>query len=90
MARINILLNDKLIDEIKREAKQEGRNPSTLIHLALERYIADTRCACEEQEKRRKMEEASRKMDALAKKLGDWDPDAAIRKFRDTTYNPYA
>jgi hypothetical protein len=34
--------------------------------------------------KRRKMLEASRKMDALAKKLGNWDPQATIRKFRDS------
>ena len=34
--------------------------------------------------KRKKMQEASRKMDALAKKLGKWDPQATIRKFRDT------
>jgi hypothetical protein len=38
----------------------------------------------EEEEKRKRMQEASRKMDALAKKLGDWDPQATIRKFRDT------
>jgi hypothetical protein len=35
-------------------------------------------------EKRKKMQEASRKMDALAKKLGKWNPHATIRKFRDT------
>jgi len=33
--------------------------------------------------KRRKMREAARKMDTLAKKLGKWDPQATIRKFRD-------
>jgi hypothetical protein len=30
------------------------------------------------------MQEASRKMDALAKKLGKWDAQKIIRKFRDT------
>ena len=34
--------------------------------------------------KKRKMLEASRKMDALAEKLGKSDPQATIRKFRDT------
>ncbi len=34
--------------------------------------------------KKRKMQEASRKMDALAEKLGKSDPQATIRKFRDT------
>ena len=30
------------------------------------------------------MQKACGKMDALAKKLGKWDPQATIRKFRDT------
>ena len=34
--------------------------------------------------KKRKMQEASRKMDALAEKLGKSDTQATIRKFRDT------
>jgi hypothetical protein len=50
---------------------------------ALERYIKTKRREREE-EKRKKMQRASRKMDALAKKLGKWDPQATIRKFRDT------
>jgi hypothetical protein len=36
------------------------------------------------EEKRLKMNDAARKMDALAKKLGNWKPQSAIRKFRDT------
>ncbi len=35
-------------------------------------------------EKRKKMQEASRKMDALAKKLGKWDAQKIIRKFRES------
>ena len=43
------------------------------------------RRAREEDKKRRKgMQGASQKMDALAKKLGKWDPQATIRKFRDS------
>jgi hypothetical protein len=30
------------------------------------------------------MKEASRRIDDLAKELGDWDPVAIIRRFRDT------
>ena len=39
----------------------------------------------EEKEKRKKMQvqKVALKMDALAKKLGKWDPQATIRKFRD-------
>jgi metal-responsive CopG/Arc/MetJ family transcriptional regulator len=84
MARVNVFLKDELLDEINREAEIEEINRSSLIQAALEQYLQAKRVRREEEEKRKKMQEASRKMDALAKKLGDWDPQATIRKFRDT------
>ena len=84
MARVNVFLKDELLEEINEEAKEEGTNRSALIQTALEKYIEAKRHVREEEEKRKKMQEASRKMDALAKKLGKWDPQATIRKFRDT------
>jgi hypothetical protein len=42
------------------------------------------RRAKEGEKKRKKMREALGKMDALAKKLGAWDSQETIRKFRDT------
>ena len=42
------------------------------------------RLSREEKLKRKKMQEASRKMDVLAKKLGKWDAQKIIRKFRDS------
>ena len=83
MVRVNVFLKDDLLDEINEEAKEEKTNRSALIQAALEKYIEDKRREREEQEKRKKMDEASRKMDALAKKLGKWDPQATIRQFRD-------
>ena len=83
MGRVNVFLKDELLDEINEEAKEEGTNRSALIQTALEKYIEAKRRGREE-EGREKMQEASRKMDALAKKLGEWDPQAAIRKFRDS------
>jgi hypothetical protein len=85
MARVNVFLSDHLLDEIKQQAKEEGSNRNALIQTALEKYIEAKRRDRPE-EKRKKMQEASRKMDALAKKLGDWDPQATIRKFRDTNF----
>ncbi len=84
MARVNVFLKDELLDEINEEAKDEGTNRSALIQTALEEYLQAKKKKREEEEKRKKMQEASRKMDALAKKLGDWDAQAIIRKFRDT------
>jgi hypothetical protein len=34
--------------------------------------------------KSKKMQKTSLRMDALAKKLGKWDPEATIREFRDS------
>ena len=84
MARVNVFLKDELLDEINREAEAEETNRSSLIQAALEEYLRTKRMKREEEEKRKKMQEASRKMDALAKKLGAWDAQAMIRKFRDT------
>jgi metal-responsive CopG/Arc/MetJ family transcriptional regulator len=84
MARVNVFLNDELLEEINEEAKEEGTNRSALIQIALQKYIEAKRRGREDEEKRKKMQEASLRMDALAKKLGKWDPQATIRKFRDT------
>ena len=84
MARVNVFLKDKLLDEINQQAKEEGTNRSAFIQTALAKYLEGKRREREEDEKRKKMREASRKIDALAKKLGKWDPQATIRKFRDT------
>ncbi len=84
MARVNVFLKDELLEEINEEAKEEGTNRSALIQTALEKYIEAKRYQREEAEKRKKMQEASRRMDALAKKLGKWDAETIIRKFRET------
>lgn len=84
MARVNVFLSDQLLDEIDQQVKEEGTNRSALIQAAVEKYIEAKRRPREEEDKRKKMQEASRRMDTLAKKLGDWDPQATIRKFRDT------
>jgi metal-responsive CopG/Arc/MetJ family transcriptional regulator len=85
MGRVNIFLSDELLDEIDQQAKQEESNRTALIQTALEKHIEAKRRRREDKdETRKKMQEASSKMNALAKKLGDWDPQATIRKFRDT------
>ena len=83
MARVNVFLSDQLLDEINQQAREEGSNRSALIRAAVENYIEAKRRGRAEEEKRKKMQEASRKMDALAKKLGDWSAQTTIRKFRE-------
>jgi hypothetical protein len=46
--------------------------------------MSETKRKKRQDAKRRKMQEAARRMDALAKILGKLDPQATIRKFRDT------
>ena len=84
MARVNVFMSDDLLKAVDAEAEQEGINRSALLQKAAEAYLQQARQQREEAERRRKMEEACRKMDQLAKKAGDWDPVAIIRKFRDS------
>lgn len=84
MGRVNVFLKDELLDEINEEVKDEGTNRSALIQTALEEYLHSKKKKREEEEKRKEMKKASERMDRLAKKLGRWDAQAIIRKFRDT------
>jgi len=83
MARVNVFLKDELLDQINDEAKDEGTNRSALIQTALERYLEAKRFEREEKEEKKRMKEACVRMDRLAAKLGQWDAQAIIRKFRD-------
>ena len=82
MARVNVFLKDELLNDINVEAEAEGTNRSALIQAALESYIQQKRLERQEEERRKAMQEASLKMDALAKKLGKWDARGTIRKSR--------
>ncbi len=84
MGRVNVFLKDDLLEQINRVADVEKTNRSSIIQTALEEFLQAKREKREEEEKRKKMQLASRKIDALAKKLGDWDPQTTIRKFRDS------
>jgi hypothetical protein len=86
MGWVKVFLKDKLLDVINEKAKEERSSRSALIQTALEKYIEGKRRDREEQQKRNKMEDAARKMDALAKKLGKWNPQATIRKFREIDF----
>lgn len=86
MARINVFLSDDLLKAVNHEAAQAGTNRSALIQTALTELLDARRQAREEAEAQRRRDEACKRMDALARKLGDWDPVEIIREFRDTRY----
>lgn len=86
MARVKVILKDDFLKAVDDEAAQTGMSRSALIQKALADYLEAQRAAREENKAQRRRDEACRTMDALAKKLGDWDPVRIIRKFRDTRY----
>jgi metal-responsive CopG/Arc/MetJ family transcriptional regulator len=57
MARVNVFLSDRLLDEINQQAKEEGINRSALIQAAAKKYIEAKRRGREEEQIRRKMQE---------------------------------
>ena len=77
MARINVFLDEDLLKWVNKKAGRKKR--SAFIQKALREYLEKL----EDDERRRKMEKASRQMDKLAQRLGEWDPTILIRKIRD-------
>ena len=86
MARINVFLKDDLLKAVDAEAGLAAIKRSALIQAALDSYLQAQRRAREETEAQRRMDDACRRMDALAEKLGDWDPVGIIRESRDSRY----
>lgn len=83
MARINVFLGDGLLKAIDEQADREGVSRSALLQRAAGLYLDRARQERDAAERRARMEEACRRMDELAKKLGVWDPVRAIRRARD-------
>ena len=86
MARVNVFMSDDLLKAVDAEAEQEGINRSALLQKAAEAYLRQALEQREQAKRRRKMEEACKRMDELAEKLGDWDPVSIIRQFRDARH----
>jgi hypothetical protein len=84
MARVNVFLPDQLLQAIDAEAEESHIDRSTLVQSALSRYLDAVRGEREEASLRQEMDDACRGMDALADKLGPWDPVKVIRECRET------
>lgn len=84
MARVNVFLKDDLLKTLDTEAHQAGMSRSAFLQAALREYLETRRRAREEAEAWRRVDEACKRMDALAAKLGEWDPVRLIRRFRDS------
>ncbi len=86
MARLNVFMSDELLKALDAEADQEGINRSALLQKAVGAYLQRARQQRQEMERRRRMEDACKRMDELAEKLGVWDLVPIIRRFRDARY----
>ncbi len=84
MARVSVFLDETTRRAIDAEARTAGMSRSRVIERAVAEYIDLRRRAREDEEARRRFAEAVALADAVADKLGDWDPVAIIREFRDT------
>ena len=84
MARVNVFLPDELLQAIDAEAEESHIGRSTLVQSALSRYLDAVRREREAARVTQEMDDACRGMDALADKLGPWDPVKVIREFRET------
>jgi len=83
MGRVNVFIADGLLKEIDDQAKRDHITRSALLQRAATDYLERARAALEEEKRRGEMQEACRRMDDLAKKLGAWDPVKVIRRARD-------
>lgn len=87
MARVNVFLKDDLLRTTDAETEQAGMSRSAFLQAALLEYVENRRRSREQAGEQRRMDEACKKMDALAAKLGAWDPAKAIRRFRGSRSN---
>ena len=83
MARVNIFLSDELLKAVDAEAANSNVGRSSLVQSALALYLAARQRERDEAQIRLEMNDACRGMDALAEKLGAWDPVTVIREFRE-------
>jgi metal-responsive CopG/Arc/MetJ family transcriptional regulator len=83
MARVNVIIPDRLLETLDQSAEDEKMSRSGLIQEAVRRYLHERRLEQESLARRKKMERAASKMDRLANKLGKWNGVGIIRQFRD-------
>ncbi len=84
MARMSVFVPDQVRRAIDAEARAAGVSRSAVVERAVSAYLDARRRAREGEEARRRFADAMARADAVADALGDWDPVAIIREFRDT------
>jgi predicted nucleic acid-binding protein len=78
VARVNVFLRDDLLKAIDQEAARSSSSRSALLQAALKGYLEAREREREASERRRAMEDACRRIDRVAERLGRWDPARVI------------
>ena len=84
MGRVNIILQNELLEAIDRVALEDNSSRSGLLQEAVRAYLERRREQREAAERKARMEKAATEMDRLAEKFGRWDGVSIVRKFRDS------
>ena len=84
MARVNIIVQDELLEAIDKAATQDNLSRSGLLQEAARTYLDRRRHEREAAERKMRMQKAAAEMDRLAEKFGKWDGVKIIRHFRDS------
>ena len=83
MARINMMMQDEMLQAVDHAATEEHLTRSAFLQKAARRYLEAKRLEQEAVARKQRMQKAAAKMDTLADKFGKWDGVGTIRQFRD-------
>lgn len=83
MARINVMIQEEILQEVNHAAAAEKLSRSAFLQEAARQYLEQKRLNQEADERKQRMQKAAAGMDRLADKFGKWDGVGTIRRFRD-------
>lgn len=84
MGRINVMIQNDLLEALDRASVEDNLSRSGLLQEAARAYLERRREARAAAERKARMEKAAAEMDRLAEKFGRWDGVKIVRKFRDS------
>lgn len=83
MAKINISISRKILDEIDKLGEEEKMTRSELLRKAFKTYVEVLSEKKKESRKRKSIEKAIRLQDEIRKEIGDMDLIEDLRKWRE-------
>jgi metal-responsive CopG/Arc/MetJ family transcriptional regulator len=81
--KISILLQEDIIEEIDRIAKETGKSRSRLLRDTAQSYIKQYQIQKAEEMKRKKIKTSMEVQGRIREKSGKWDSVSELRKWRD-------